>query len=116
EKTPTARKVHASFTKFQALVGPWGPRRRGRLPPVRRRVKGEHVRADRRRFLAKASGAMAAAAAIAEAPSVIAQPKLQWRMSTTWTPANDVLQGAPQRLAKVVEEMSGGRFRIEVFP
>jgi len=23
EKTPMARKVHASFTKFQALVGPW---------------------------------------------------------------------------------------------
>jgi TRAP-type mannitol/chloroaromatic compound transport system substrate-binding protein len=23
EKTPTARKVHASFTRFQALVGPW---------------------------------------------------------------------------------------------
>jgi TRAP-type mannitol/chloroaromatic compound transport system substrate-binding protein len=23
ETTPTARKVHASFTKFQALVGPW---------------------------------------------------------------------------------------------
>jgi len=23
EKTPTARKVHASFTKFQTLVGPW---------------------------------------------------------------------------------------------
>ena len=23
EKTPTAKKVHASFTKFQALVGPW---------------------------------------------------------------------------------------------
>jgi TRAP-type mannitol/chloroaromatic compound transport system substrate-binding protein len=23
EKTPTARKVHASFSKFQALVGPW---------------------------------------------------------------------------------------------
>ena len=27
-----------------------------------------------------------------------------------------MLQGAAQRLAKVVEEMSGGRFRIEVFP
>ena len=26
------------------------------------------------------------------------------------------MQGAAQRLAKVVEEMSGGRFRIEVFP
>ena len=23
ERTPMARKVHASFTKFQALVGPW---------------------------------------------------------------------------------------------
>jgi TRAP-type mannitol/chloroaromatic compound transport system substrate-binding protein len=23
EKTPMARKVHASFSKFQALVGPW---------------------------------------------------------------------------------------------
>ena len=23
EKTPMARKVHASFTKFQAVVGPW---------------------------------------------------------------------------------------------
>jgi TRAP-type mannitol/chloroaromatic compound transport system substrate-binding protein len=23
EKTPMARKVHASFTKFQALLGPW---------------------------------------------------------------------------------------------
>jgi TRAP-type mannitol/chloroaromatic compound transport system substrate-binding protein len=23
EKSPMAKKVHASFTKFQALVGPW---------------------------------------------------------------------------------------------
>jgi TRAP-type mannitol/chloroaromatic compound transport system substrate-binding protein len=23
EKTPMARKVHASFTKYQALVSPW---------------------------------------------------------------------------------------------
>jgi len=23
ERTPMTRKVHASFTKFQALVGPW---------------------------------------------------------------------------------------------
>ena len=73
---------------------------------------------ERRRFIATASGALAAvaAAAIVDAPNVIAQPKVQWRMSTTWTPALDVLQGAAERLAKVVEEMSGGRFRIEVFP
>src|SRR5437016_6729112 len=37
-------------------------------------------------------------------------------MSTTWTALFDRLQAAAQRLAKVVEEMSGGRFRIEVLP
>ncbi len=73
---------------------------------------------ERRRFIAKAGGLVAAAtaAAIIDTPNVIAQAKIQWRMSTTWTPALDHLQGAAQRLAKVVEEMSGGRFRIEVFP
>ncbi len=73
---------------------------------------------ERRRFIATASGVVAAvaAAAIVDAPNVIAQPKVQWRMSTTWTPALDVPQGAAQRLARVVDEMSGGRFRIEVFP
>jgi len=73
---------------------------------------------ERRRFLAKASGVMAAVAAapIVDAPRVIAQPKIQWRMSTAFSPANDILQGAAIRLAKVVEETSGGRFRIEVFP
>jgi TRAP-type mannitol/chloroaromatic compound transport system substrate-binding protein len=73
---------------------------------------------DRRTFLAAASGAMAAGAAatLADAPSVIAQPKIKWRMSTTWPPALDMLQGSAQRSAKVVEAMSGGRLQIEVFP
>jgi len=56
------------------------------------------------------------ATAIIDSPNVIAQPKVQWRMSTSWTPSLDVLQGAAQRLGKIVEETSGGRFRIEVFP
>jgi TRAP-type mannitol/chloroaromatic compound transport system substrate-binding protein len=73
---------------------------------------------DRRRFLAKARGAMAAVAAatIADAPNVIAQPKIQWRMSTAYPPVLDQLFNAAERLAKIVEEASGGRFRIEVFP
>jgi TRAP-type mannitol/chloroaromatic compound transport system substrate-binding protein len=72
----------------------------------------------RRRFLLKASGIVAATAACSrsDAPAVIAQPKVQWRMSTTWTAALDLLQGAARNLATVVEEMSGGRFRIEVVP
>src|SRR6266545_7485043 len=71
---------------------------------------------ERRRFIATASGvvAAAAAAAIVDAPHVIAQPKVQWRMSTAFTAAFDIHQGAALRLAKLVEEMSGGRFRIEI--
>ena len=73
---------------------------------------------ERRRFIAKASGVVAtvAAATLVDAPNVIAQPKIQWRMSTAWTPALDHLQGVAQQLAKIVEDTSGGRFRIEVFP
>jgi TRAP-type mannitol/chloroaromatic compound transport system substrate-binding protein len=78
----------------------------------------EAIAVERRKFIVKAGGVLAAAgaAAVADAPNVIAQPKVQWRMSTSWNPALDVLQGAAERLGKIVEEMSGGRFRIEVFP
>jgi TRAP-type mannitol/chloroaromatic compound transport system substrate-binding protein len=50
---------------------------------------------ERRRFLAKASGVVAAvaAAAVTDARNVIAQPKVQWRMSRTWTPALDGCRG-----------------------
>ena len=74
---------------------------------------------ERRRFIVKAGGVLAAAgaAAVVDAPNVIAQPKVQWRMSTALdSGARHALQGSAERLAKVVDEMSGGRFRIEVFP
>jgi TRAP-type mannitol/chloroaromatic compound transport system substrate-binding protein len=72
---------------------------------------------ERRRFIATAGGLIAGAAAtIVDAPNVIAQPKVQWRMSTAFTAVFEIHQGAAQQLAKVVEETSGGRFRIEVFP
>ena len=50
----------------------------------------------RRRFILKGATLVAAgaAAAVVDAPNVIAQPKFQWRMSTSWSPALDVLQGA----------------------
>src|ERR1700741_395909 len=71
---------------------------------------------DRRRFLARAGAVAVGAAIIGDAPHVIAQPSVRWRMSTAWTPALDHLQGAAMQLAKVVEETSAGRFQIEVFP
>ncbi|MET0851491.1 MAG: TRAP transporter substrate-binding protein [Candidatus Rokuibacteriota bacterium] len=73
---------------------------------------------QRRRFIARTTAALAAggAVALAGAPNVIAQPKFQWRMPTTWTPALDVMQGAAQQVARVIDELSGGRLKIEVFP
>ena len=73
---------------------------------------------ERRRFIATAGGvvATAATAAVIDAPNVVAQPNVHWRMSTAYPPALDRQQAAAQRLAKIVEEMSSGRFRIEVFP
>ena len=72
---------------------------------------------QRRRFIVKAGGVLAAAgaAAVVDAPNVIAQPRVQWRMPTYWAPANDVLLGNAQKFAKMVEEMSSGRFKIQVF-
>src|SRR5262245_52774151 len=72
----------------------------------------------RRKLIVEAGGMLAAAGAatLVDAPSVIAQQKVQWRMSTSYTAALDVVQGAAERLGKIVEEMSGGRFRMEVFP
>jgi TRAP-type mannitol/chloroaromatic compound transport system substrate-binding protein len=73
----------------------------------------------RRRFFLRAGGALAAAgaaAAVVDAPHVVAQPRVQWRLSTGWTGALDILQRAAEQLGKIVDEMSGGRFRIEVFP
>jgi TRAP-type mannitol/chloroaromatic compound transport system substrate-binding protein len=72
---------------------------------------------ERRRFLVKAGGTLVAATAVAaiDAPNVIAQPRVQWRMPTFWAPANDILIGGAQKFARMVEEMSSGRFKIQVF-
>ena len=80
---------------------------------------------ERRRFLLTAGGVLATlGGAITgcrqdtkpkDAPRVITKPKHQWRMVTTWTPALDVLQGNAERFASMVETMSEGQLKIEVF-
>lgn len=72
---------------------------------------------SRRRFLVKTGGLLAAAgtAAVFDAPAVIAQQKVQWRMPTMWTPANDVLINNAKVFAKTVSDVTGGRFNINVF-
>src|SRR5262249_61671653 len=65
---------------------PVGPRRRGRLSSAGSRS----FMIERRRFLAKLSGVAAAAATINDAPKVIAQPKVQWRMFVAFPPALEI--------------------------
>jgi TRAP-type mannitol/chloroaromatic compound transport system substrate-binding protein len=71
----------------------------------------------RREFLTKTGTAAAAAVAASAlgAPAVIAQPKYQWKMVTTWPPNMPVLQTGADRFAKRVEEVSEGRMKIQVF-
>jgi len=71
---------------------------------------------QRRKFIAGAGAMAAGGVGILHAPAVIAQQKYRWRMPTTWTPALNVMLGSAQRLAKLVDELSGGRLTIEVFP
>jgi TRAP-type mannitol/chloroaromatic compound transport system substrate-binding protein len=72
---------------------------------------------QRRKFIVKTGGALVAAgaAAVVDAPNVIAQPRFQWRMPTMWPPANDILLGNAQKFGKIVEDLTGGRLKIQVF-
>jgi TRAP-type mannitol/chloroaromatic compound transport system substrate-binding protein len=72
---------------------------------------------ERRRFLVKAGGVLVAAGATAavDAPHVIAQPKFQWRLHTTWPKGLVTLHGAAVRFAEYAEALSEGRLKIQVF-
>jgi TRAP-type mannitol/chloroaromatic compound transport system substrate-binding protein len=71
----------------------------------------------RRKFIVKAGGALVAATAAAtvDAPNVIAQPKVQWRLHTTWPKGLATLHGAAVRFAEYVDQLTEGRLRIQVF-
>jgi TRAP-type mannitol/chloroaromatic compound transport system substrate-binding protein len=73
---------------------------------------------ERRDFLKKTGTAAAAAVAgtAIAAPAVLAQEKkYRWKMVTTWPPNLPVLQTGAERFAKRLEEVTGGRIKIQVF-
>src|SRR5210317_2143042 len=70
----------------------------------------------RRDFLKKAGlGAAAVAATAVNAPAVLAQKNYRWKMVTTWPPKLPVLQEGCERLARRIDEMTGGQIKIQVF-
>ncbi len=75
----------------------------------------DKVRASRRSFLKKAAVG-AAGAAVAVAPTIhVAQAPISLRFQSTW-PTKDIFHEYALDYAKKVNEMTGGRLKIEVLP
>ena len=73
---------------------------------------------DRRTFIRQAgtAGVGAAAAATLAAPAIAQEnPKITWRMTSSFTKGLDILFGAGQIVADHVREASGGNFEIQHF-
>jgi len=69
----------------------------------------------RREFIKKAgAGALAASAAMGAVPAMAAKP-VMWKMVTTWPPHFPMLGEGADYMAKLVDEMSGGKFKISVY-
>ena len=83
---------------------------------------------DRRRFVA--AGALGAAATVAgcgpgpgngrrntgqQAPGVVTQPRIRWRLASSFPRSTKILYGGAERLAARVAELTEGRFEIETF-
>ena len=73
------------------------------------------TQSGRRNFLAKAAGTAAGTAAIAFPSISVAQSPVTLRFQSTW-PAKDIFHEFAQDYAKLVNDMSGGRLKIDVLP
>jgi len=72
---------------------------------------------QRRSFLKKAGmGAMAGTAAVAAPVLAQANPKINWKMTSTYGPSLPPLFSSAQAFCKMVEEVSGGQFSIRLYP
>jgi TRAP-type mannitol/chloroaromatic compound transport system substrate-binding protein len=75
----------------------------------------ENTRASRRSFLKKAALGAAGAAVVTGPQIVVAQAPVSLRFQSTW-PTKDIFHEYALDYAKKVNEMTGGRLKIEVLP
>jgi TRAP-type mannitol/chloroaromatic compound transport system substrate-binding protein len=72
---------------------------------------------DRRSFIKKAGLAAGGVAASALAAPAIAQstPNIKWRLSSAFPKSLDTIYGGSERFAKMVSDITDGKFQIQVF-
>jgi len=71
---------------------------------------------DRRKFLKTAGlSTLAGGAALTAAPAVHAARKIKWKMVTAWPKNFPGLGTGASNLAKLIEDMSGGRMKVKVY-
>ena len=70
---------------------------------------------SRRKFLMAATSAATAGAALGFPAIATSQTQTTWRFQSTW-PAKDIFHEYAQDYARRVNEMSGGRFKLDVLP
>ncbi|HLS42295.1 MAG TPA: TRAP transporter substrate-binding protein [Paenalcaligenes sp.] len=72
---------------------------------------------ERRSFLKKAGvGAVAGSAAFAAPAIAESNPKVNWKMTSTYGPSTPALFGTAQLFVKMVEEATNGNFSIRLYP
>ena len=71
-------------------------------------------RIGRRRFMA--SAALTAAGAVAAPARAAEAPEVTWRLTSSFPKTLDLLYGGAELFARQVGAITGGRFRIDVFP
>jgi TRAP-type mannitol/chloroaromatic compound transport system substrate-binding protein len=69
----------------------------------------------RRTFIRRAGIGTSAFGATVAAPAVVAEPRLRWRMVTTWPRGLAGLGTGASLLAELITSGSGGRLEVEVF-
>ncbi|MEE8143036.1 MAG: hypothetical protein V3T77_08050 [Planctomycetota bacterium] len=74
----------------------------------------------RREFLKGAAvatgGWLGGCTASDSAPAVQTQPRIRWRLASSFPRSLDTIFGAADRVSKRVQELTGGRFTIRVHP
>lgn len=69
----------------------------------------------KRRDVIKQVGAGSLAATAAGFAQAQSLPEISWRIASLSGPTQDILWGAPKSMARHVDELTGGKFKIQVF-